>query len=429
MRLLLQQHQGPFAWLLELSGAGLTTQRWSDGAYAAIGVGQYKPRVLQWGPITYTYSDRSGSMSALETNVVIADTDRYFSQLAEGSGSHALRRAAATIKLAHPLVAASSWATLFTGVLEAWDYPDAMTAGLQFRVDDLAMRRSVPGDQWKITPYEWRSAPSGSWNKLAPILFGSWNQADYTNTGAVPLILVDPSNDIWIVCAGRAKAVNRVYVNGTASANWTMQYVSKGGKWWTVVDWSSTPPADGDEVTADVDGYEYVGDGTGEMIETPVNQMVYFLANFVFNQWKSGLWFDPNTESRVNVASFEDVGGYLDIRGYRSARRIADETTGYAELAAWCRSHELRTFWNGLGEIAFDVEDWDIGYYLTSGVDSSQEAEFRVEAERENVLSGVTMNYVQNAASGAYTNAISVIDQRITEKAEESIDQTWGAAS
>ena len=429
LKLLLQQNRGPFAWGLNLFGPGLTAQNWSDVAYASIGIAQYKPRVLQWGPISYSLSDRSGSLSAVETNVTITDADRYFSRLAEGSGGRSLLRAGAYITLMNPLLASSDWATLFTGVIEAWDYPDAQTANLQLRVDDIAMRRAIPGDHWKITPYEWRSAPAANWNKFAPILFGSWNQADYTNTGAVPLLLMDPTNDIWLVCAGRAKAVNRVYVNGTASANWTMQYVTRGGKWFTVVDWSSTPPADDDEVTADVDGYEYVGDGTGEMIETPLNQMLYFLANFVFNQWRSGAWLSPVTESRTNNDSVEAVGGYLDIRGYRSARRIAEETSGYEELATWLKTNELRAYWDNLGEIAFDVEDWDIGYYLTSGIDSSQEAEFRIEVERDRVLSGVTLNYTQNAASGDYSNAVSVIDQRVTEKAEEVIDQAWGAAS
>jgi hypothetical protein len=334
----------------------------------------------------------------------------------------------ATIYLAHPEIAAANWAVVFTGVLEAWEAPAPLTARLTLRINDLPMRQDLPGEIWRIRPYDFVSAPAASWNQFASILFGSWSGADYENKGAMPLILVDPTNDKWLVCAGRALTVNRVFINGSASATWSTVYPVIGGKTYTLVDFSASPPADDDEVTADVDGYDYVGDGTDQMIETPINQMVYFLSKFAFEQFKTGLW--NLTYPWIDADQVEAVGAYLDARGYRSARRIDTETTPYAELGKWLQANELRAYWNSLGQLAFDVESWEHDWYTPAeALEIIDPADFMIEVDREQVLSSVTMSYVQNDAEGQFFRSVTAADRRATVRAEEAINQEWGIAS
>jgi len=111
--------------------------------------------------------------------------------------------------------------------------------------------------------------------------------------GLVPTIYVDTVQFRYLVCAGKAKSIDYVYVDGVQTGSgWSTSYVTVHGRIYTLIDFTTDQGTA--EITCDANGYEAVGDGSGAVITNPATQWAHRLSNFVLGDYMTGSWLSTN---------------------------------------------------------------------------------------------------------------------------------------
>ena len=418
---------GRGAWIpvVEMTMPGGTRKYAAEGFNSDSG-GLYEPRVIEWETIVQQISDRSGNMGGIETGFTLADTDRSIARLIEGPYGDLVKKSPVVIKLAHPDYPASSWPVRFTGVVGSWGWPEPMKAHFTVRVDDLQLQRQVPKAAWLITQADFKNCPTDNVGAMAPLIYGHHSQETWSGDGAVTCIYVDNVGFRYLVCAARALLVPRVYVDGTiVTSGYTVTYPVIAGRQYTLIDFT----ADKGEstITADVDGYEDVGDGTGELITAPTDLIAHFLSNWVFGDYRSGAWLA--TSSRIDTTKLASLASFLALRATAGAYHLGEQVEAANVLKNWLESFYLRGWWTLEGKLAFGVLDPTTpAPYSTTDPVLHDDAEWSMDYEEESVVSSITVSYVHSEAQQKYFQKIEVQDPTATESAEETLDQTWGVA-
>lgn len=83
-------------WGLSISFPG-STQRLSNHPFTSATGGHFDGKVKSWGGLNYRISDRGGRLPAVETRVLVWDTDRVINRLVSGVNANSIRGSAATI--------------------------------------------------------------------------------------------------------------------------------------------------------------------------------------------------------------------------------------------------------------------------------------------------------------------------------------------
>lgn len=428
LRPLLKAGTGPFPRGTTIT-LPTTTWRFAQAGFASVAGGyQYDAKVKRYSDVTYGPSDRSGSMRAVEMSVDVIDTDRTIARYKEGAYGRRILGSAAITDLSQKTLAAASWRRLHTGIVVRVDFPEPLLARIVMRVDDLALEHSVPKGTWRITSDDWPYADASTWGKFASLVYGLNDSSGWTNRGFIPCLYVDKTGFRYLVCAGRALSVPAVYVAGVKASTsaYSITFPIVRGRQYTIVDFTSDQGTAA--ITANVQGYESVGDGTGTLLSLPTDQIAHYLTNFVFGDYMRGAWL--STSARIDSASLAALATFVSDRGYKGARRI--DTPGKAgdQLTSWLTSLELVAWWTHEGTIAFGVEDFtDTNIYQSSPV-ALQPAGFATEDDDDRqVVGSVIARHVFDASSSDFVQNLQVQEPSSTTETVAELNMEWGSNS
>ncbi len=377
----------------------------------------------------------STEVPTCELSVNVADEDRKLEQLLEGA--YQCRRSVATITR----LAGGVETRRFTGILDDWDFhsdiPGVLT--LKLRVDDAPLQNSW-APHIPILKSEWGEGsyvmPDGVAGIGAPYLYGSHNSSGVTGKGFVPLICVGYTGTTgrYLVSFGRAKTkIGTWKADGSAIAG-TMQYVSRGGKWFTTVNYASGITA-GLVINGDFEGYDEDGYGLGALIVNPVRQLRHLL-NVVYGDKRSGAWVTTDV-APIEAVSWAAAADWCDdfkIEGSAYIGGSVEKVAVRQVVTRWLASFPLfKLTWTPYGQLRLvnlaQALAWP-GYATVSSRRVS--AESQQPAPRTKVLGNVASltrqvsgSHLFGANEGKSYSTIDVQDPAVIEKVTASIQMDW----
>jgi hypothetical protein len=410
--------------------------------YSSLSRGHFEDRVISFGQIQIAPSDRSGSMSTSETTIDFNDYDRRIAKIVEGSGANSVIGTPVVRYLANAGSAPASWLTLFTGIITK---PPAfslqaggLVARITARVDDAALDRLSPSQGWTVDRISWPNAHPDALTKPAARVYGKHAASAFqTGPGFIPGLYVDTVRFRYALAAGRLKAVDRVYVDGVEwpssdlDHGWAMSHsADRRGRIWTILTFVKDQGSG--VVTADVQGYDTVGDGTGwPMIENPADILAHALSNWHFGEWKNTAgWLA--TSSRIGTSLTSSTGvvkTFLAARMPKAAPCYTDRNTGYDMIRDFCNDHGLRAYWaNGL--IEFCVEDVAASPYSGLPLNWDQDLfEFGLDFADIEVSPAVRVENVHSASQGHYLSSFGVTLPDVSGDETDELPLIWSPAS
>lgn len=437
----LQGGRGLAVWGFKIALPG-STFRFGNAPYSSVSEGHFAGLVRDLSSITRAVSNRDGRLPAVQFTAKIWDHDRSLQRVLTGARAKEVRGSVASMKLLTPTVAYSAAPTFFDGQLIRWGLAEPFLIEFVCKTNDEQLAR--PSRQPSITRNNWPNADSAAYDLVAPVLYGH-HDASTTRTGPgfVRAILVDRAIYRYLVCAGKAKAVSRVYVNGTqvSSSLYTTSYVVVQGRQYTTIlfdnaaDALSAGVADSSGVsvasavvTCDAQGYETVGDGSGSVITNPASQVAHFLSNWILGGYLTGNWLSTNSLIDSALLTAEEAtmtaltaGGsfYKDVR-----------ITGLDALAAYCVSFERKCFWSRNFKIGLDGEKIFTQPYLGNVIRwGTMEMKPTSITEKDfSVTSQITARQCYAAADEAYVQTLDVQDATATIEAVREFERPWSEA-
>lgn len=413
--------RGQAMWGLSISFPG-STQRLSNHPFTSATGGHFDGKVKSWGGLNYRISDRGGRLPAVETRVLVWDTDRVINRLVSGVNANSIRGSAATIYLATPTVASSSWLTVFSGKVTKVSFPEPFVAEISLRVADDQLQRMSPRGGWALSRVAWPNAAPEAYDMVAPVLYGVHDSTGMQQgPGLVPTIYVDTVQYRYLVCAGRAKSIDYVYVDGVQTGSgWAVDYVTVHGRIYTLIDFTTDQGTA--EITCDANGYEAVGDGSGAVITNPATQWAHRLTNFVLGDYTSGSWLSTN--ALIDSTSLSAAEAYMTLLGAKGSDYDDQKRTGLDIIARFCNSFRMRAWWTLGGKIAIGYENiFSAPYGGTRWRWTRDEvAPFSLVEEDFTVSSRIVVRQARSASQGSYLSTLEVMDASFDSDTQEFLD-------
>jgi len=413
---------------LSVAWPNSNTIRYSSAPFTSATGGHYNGKVTSWGSLDYGISDRSGRLPSVETRVQIDDTSREIARIVSGVYADTVRGSAATIYLGAPTVASSSWDTLFVGSVVKVSFPSPFVAELTLRVADDQLQRQSPRGGWALTRTSWPNAKAEVFDQMAPVLYGIHDASNVqTGPGLIPTLYVDTVAFRYLVCAGKAKSIDRVYVGGVQTGSgWTASYVTVNGRVYTIVTFSADQ---GDaEITVDAHGYEPVGDASGTTITNPATQWAHRLSNFVLGDYASGSWLSTN--ALIDSSYLTAAESYFTNLGAKSSFYDSDRRTGHDITAQYCHSWRMRTWWTMAGKIASGYENiFALPYTGTRWRWFRDElGPFSLSEDDWQITSRILCRQAYSSSQGSYLATLEVTDPSVSSETQETLDLEWSDA-
>jgi hypothetical protein len=376
-------------------------------------------------------SETTNSLSdAVEMVVTILDMDRDFAQeVAQYRGS--IRGSAVVLRILSPNVADGDAFTAFDGVLDGYSQPEPMMWELRLRPDDWPLRLvNVP--RTPITQADWPSADTAIIGEFLGPLYGTHDSNGSGEYGAVPALLVDRGafKYVWMLGAG---TVTAAYSDGivVSENDYTASTETRNGKLWSVITFD-TEQTD-KEITLDVTGLTDEPDGTGTLITNPVLQLKHWLVNFVYNDWRSGPYYEES-EAPLDTRYVNETADYLDALGHEGSKRFGgtDPIPALDVLNEWLDSHELKAVWRNNGKLAIrlvaDPRNQRI-YFDTQVLRGTELAlEFQRVFDTSNVVRKVSGQYIFNEAVKKYLQTLEVSDLSVPDDVTVTRSLPWSAS-
>jgi len=358
---------GPSAATLRLCGP--------KSGIASESLGPYLTRVLSWGSWTRSAADLSCALSGFSGEIVIDDTDQYF-----GPYIHQLKRRPSTVTFVSKDVAsASDFYPFHNGIVESVRPAGKGKWALYLRQDDSLLK--TPFTKEKITADAWPLAHASALGKPLPVIYGSHSMKSVLGSanGMLACPYVDTTNAVFVVAAHRVKAINFVYLNGTAQTgggvNYNIETPIVGGRQYTTLKFVSAVGTD-PFVTADVDGIETVGDGSGTLITNLADQLLHMLNNWSLGDYRSGPWL--GNAAQIDAALFSSANTYIAgnyANGVGGCRRIGEvQRSGEDEINQWAADLQVPVIWTNAGKIGplgFQHGTQGAGIYPTARIRES----------------------------------------------------------
>jgi hypothetical protein len=402
------------------------TRRYSRSHYSSLATGHYENKLLSLSPINDEISGRTGTIQASEITMEVIDTDRSLAALFTGASAHQVVGSAVTVRRAATTCAEADWSTRFTGVIANVGFGKELVATVRARTDDLALRKTMPRAVWLITPSEWPNAADDVYGKLYPMPYGVQSMAPYSGTGAIVCYLVDKLGFRYLLCAGRPKSVLRVYKDGVlqATSTYTVVFTTINGRACTLIDFTASQ---GDSViTADVEGYEATGDGSGALINTQTGVIAHLLSNFFLGDYRSGNWL--STHARIDSTLLSALEAILTAKGYEGAFALLERTTGHDVITRWNVNNETKAWWTPLGKLGFGMMNPAFTDIYNAAIPKlSHSAGFNFSSDDQAIVSSITVSYAQSPAEGQFMRTLEVSDPGGDLDAAETLDQPFGA--
>lgn len=406
-----------------------TTFRAARTPYTSAAGGHFYDRVLRWGTLTYSISDRAGNIPGVVLTVRLSDHDRTLARIYEGARRDEIRGSAVSVYLMTPSVAYDTEA-VFVGVVSKLSFPSPFQAEFTLRTNDDQIQRLSPGGGWVPNRVTWPRAKTEVFDRVSPILAGT-HDASYTQTGPglVKCYLVDTVSHIYLVCAGKAKGtagvpITRVYVDDVqvSAGNYTASYTTIGGRSYTIITFSSSIPTESQEVTCDAEGYESVGDGSGTLITNPATQWAHRLSNFVLGDYMTGAWLSTN--ALIDSTYLSESEDYFTLLGARGSTDEDEQRTGKDITAAYCKSFGMRSFWTRGGKVAMRYENIFAAPYQGMRLRWYRDelGEFSLVEDDYQVTSRLTVRQARSASQATYLGTLELVDASVTSDIRDSLD-------
>lgn len=415
--------RGSAQWALKINLPGLTL-RASDATFQSKSDGLYPGRILNLGGLNYAISDRSGQMPSVETTALVADPLGEIAAVYTGVNANSVRGSVAEQFLASPDVEFLGWKKMFSGIIIRVGFKDRAVE-FTMRTNDDRLRNDTPSGGWIINSQSFPLAVPAVYGKPAPVVYGIFDASTVqTGPGLVPTLLVDTTNYRYLVSAGVLKDVTLVYVNGTSvsGSTWTQETLTRNGRVYTCIKFSSGFPAAADVVTCDCEGFEDVGDGSGDIITNPVAQLRHRLSNFVLNDYKTGAWF--STDSLINTAAFDAAETYLADLTASGSDWDGEARSGSDVISRFCISWRMRSWWSFDGKISIGYEDLFSMPY--TGVQLKWHRDelgaFSMTEEDFQVTSRITVNSLFSASQGVFLHSFEVTDPTAAIESQSTLD-------
>lgn len=397
-----------------------------DRAVTYHDMARYEDKMLSLSNVTRGVSENDNALTRPEITVEVDDNDKRISHLIKGRYGHLLRGSAARMRLLGSGL--DPW-TEFTGKLNAFPQTSPHVYSLSLRQDDEPLEKKFP--KTRITQFDWPNAAKEAIGQYVPYIAGIHNSVADSDEGMVPTYYVDTVGYRYMPAGGYLKAVPRVYVNGeeTSTANYSITHPVVSGQQYTLIDFT------GDQgtaiITADVEGYEDSGDGTGVVITNPVRQFEHALENFVYADHRSGSWLTGN--SPIDDDAFAVAANFADREGYEGAIHIAgDQIKGKDFVNAWLASFDARAYWERTGELAVLFLDHAKKEFYLDGNSwvrwEQHEGGFSTRHNVDGITSRITLRYTKNTVENQLKQTIEVRDLSITEETATDLDQQYGPA-
>lgn len=410
------------------------TRRYAQVGIASATLGQVYGKVIQWGTLERSISDRDNQISLNKATVTIEDTDASFSSLLEDSNAPGMRGTRALIQLIGPNVAPADWATLFDGYLDNWSMSGLFVWTLDISPNDQPLvNASFP--KTPLLAIDWPNIGDKTlYGEFVPLIYGVHDSRGSSDAGMVPCPYVDRIGFRYLVAHGWV-TVDRVYVDGVLTgAGFSITHPTINGRLFTLIDFSSDQ-ADA-EITADVTGYESVGNGSGTTL-TGVDCLKHALVNFVYGDYQGGNWASVGTVP-INTSSFTTTQSFLtDMVWEGVSRRYggASKTSGMDLIGDFCSSLQLLAFFTREGQISvapddhrsltlwYDEPRW-LRYDLYEVGDS-----FRLEYDRDSIIDRLSIQYVYSEADGKFVQVVEVRDPDIGQENADELLAYWSKSS
>jgi len=417
--------QAPDAVFLFTFTLGATTYRFSDTGRLDT-AGLYEPKVLSWGgAIRRGVNVFDNVLELQNVEIMLDDTDRSLAALLQGASRNLVRGATATVVLASRNVGSGDWFTLFSGRIDSCSQAAPLTWSFELSPNALPLRReSVP--KTRINVSDWPSSAVAVRDLPVPIAYGRISSSNEANNGAVPCYLVDASGFRYLVAAGWLKAVDTVYKDAVpvAAAGYAITHPIVNGRVFTLIDFTTTQGTS--TITADVQGYEDVGDGTGTLITDPAAIGQHLLVNWIFGDYKAGLWLSPSS-APVDTTSFATT--FFSARGYEASVYIGSaKRRGLDVVNDALKSFEARACWTPAGKIALKVEDFTAWAYVPDLVLVGDEISgWNLTFPIATLVDEIEAQYARTP-TGGYTQTLAVKDLVTGEDAPDALALPYSPA-
>jgi hypothetical protein len=379
------------------------------------------PRMISPGTVIRGVALRQNAIEFGSVDVILDDSDMAMAALFHGPKRNKVRGSPGILYLGSRNVAPEDWYIRFAGRLDTAGLPGPKTWTVTLSPNDLPLQRdSLPKPT--VSPGDWPSAAVEIQDAIVPLIYGKISSASGTNTGAVQLMNVDSAGFRYLVCAGWAVAVDKVYADGVpvSPSAYSVTRPVVNGRLYTLVDFVADP---GSSVTigADVRGYESVGDGTGTLITDPGDVIKHGLANFIYNDYRSGPWL-PDSSAPIDAASFARAKAFFSARGYQVSKCVKTKVRGQDFVNEILASNEAKACWTAAGNIALKVEDFTSFEYETVFVIPEDEVQdFVLPYPTGDLVDEINAEYGLVPATGTYSQKLTVKDFVTGETAPDSI--------
>ena len=184
--------------------------------------------------------------------------------------------------------------------------------------------------------------------------------------------------------------------------------------------------------TADGQGLEDGGNGAGALIEQAASQIKHMLVNWVYGDYKSGLWLADST-APVDASAF--AAHAARYTGAKGSRRIltSQKTLPIDEINAWAKSWEARLHWNNRGDLSVAIDPiQQIPLYLDETwlrYDGHRPMSISLSPDWDGIISSVTAQHKYGETAGKYLEVFEAQDPTATLELPDSVELRWAAAS
>lgn len=394
--------------------------------------GNYESRVLFFGSSRTGVQLVQNSLSSREMEIEIEDLDFHFAQVLYGDQGHLIWNCSAEVRI----VTEGASYTRFLGRLRTPDEVSPLRWKLVLTPNDLPLGRKIV--RVPITLHDFPKAHSTALGHYAPLIWGDWNSTGLTNEGAVSTLYVksDANPFRYLVCLGAAKAVTAVYKGRdtitklAASAYNVNNNLVVNGKRFTVIEFTTDQGnPETSPIMCDIQGYETIGDGTGDLIRNPVEQIRHCLDNFIYSDIRSGNWVTG--VAPVDPGSFQAAVLFANDEGYEGAIRLSEPTKGIDVLNAWLKTFEARAYWSDAGNIVFVNLDHRLVDLFKDDPwirCKQQESSFSLRHEVSAKIDRITGEHLYNEVRGSFLQTLEVRDTSLDEEAPDTLQLTYGPA-
>jgi len=414
------------------------THYWSTSSIDVNGL-SYDGVVSMMGKVRIGMPFRPGQIGFPEFSfTVLEGADKAITQMLE---SHNVRKSPVTLKWASKNLAAADFATLFTGVIDRWNRKNPGEWEIVARPDWTILDGFVP--RQAITKGDFPTVVTGTgavspYGIYFPQVYGTHDSAALTGKGMVPcpnLWYGGPTGLQWIylIGHGQGKTLKVAYKDGVSSGAVTTVNTVLSGKTVFGISFNAASGVS-TAVSADVDGIETVGNGTGTVILNPVAQLRHWLSNFGFADYKVGLWL--TTHAKIDAASWSACETFATTYGFEGSMYIggtASQVKVSDVIQNWLKSWpSFRLYWDHAGKLAMKYISPVLSMTGKQGdtfgpIREEDMIDFKTEMDTTQMLSRVGTSYVYGVKDGKFWTSIDVMDLAQSEVLTENVEALYSA--